>query len=106
MKQSLILAMALAMGARESDLTATLADLENASYRRIFMGSSYHQLVHAMKLLIATGNTLIYRDSAEGRTLAYSLRQYTVLRDGTGKVLDIVLKERVSYASLPPEAQA
>ena len=99
-------AMALAMGARESDLTATLADLENASYRRIFMGSSYHQLVHAMKLLIATGNTLLYRDSAEGRTLAYSLRQYTVLRDGTGKVLDIVLKERVSYGTLPPEAQA
>lgn len=97
--------LAMMIGSNEGELTATLADLENSAYRRIFMGSSYHQLVHAIKLLIATGNTLIYRDSEEGRTLAYSLRQYTVLRDGTGKVLDIVLKERVAYSTLPDEVK-
>ena len=88
------------------DLDATLATLESAAYRRIFMGSSYHQLVHLMKLLICTGNALLYRDSSTSRTLAYSLRQYVVLRDGTGTVLDIVLKERVAYSTLTPEVQA
>lgn len=94
------------VGVSEQDLSSTLADLENAAYRRIFMGSSYHQIVHAMKLLICTGNTLLYRDSETGRTLAYSIRQYSVLRDGTGKVLDIVLKERVAMCTLPEDVKA
>ena len=98
--------MAQVVGVSEKDLGSTLANLENDAYRRIFMGSSYHQIVHAMKLLIVTGNVLLYRDSETGRTLAYSLRQYAVKRDGTGKVLDIILQERVAYGTLPPEVQA
>ena len=89
-----------------NDLGATLAELESAAYRRVFMGSSYHQLVHLMKLLICTGNALLYRDSETGRTLAYSLRQYTLLRDGTGKLLDIIIKERIAYSTLPEDTKA
>lgn len=89
------------LGVTSEDLTASLATLENTAYRRIFLKASYHQLMHAMKLLIATGNTLLYRDSAGTTMHAYSLRQYSLLRDGTGKVLDIILKERTTVDQLP-----
>lgn len=98
--------MAADLGVQEQDLASNMAQLENAAYRRIFLRSSYHQLVHTMKLLIATGNALIYRDSAGTNLHAYSLRQYALLRDGSGKVMDIVLKERVSKFSLPAAIQA
>ena len=58
--------LAEAMGAESADLANGLAELENTAFRRIFLKSSYHQLVHAMKLLIITGNVLLYRDSNTG----------------------------------------
>ncbi len=97
--------LAEAMGAESADLANGLAELENTAFRRIFLKSSYHQLVHAMKLLIITGNVLLYRDSNTGNMHAYSIRQYSVLRDGGGKVLDMVLKERTVISELPVEAR-
>lgn len=94
-------AMATALSVTAQQVGSALASLENEAYRRIFLKSSYHQLVHAMKLLIVTGNTLLYRDSDTGNNHAYSMRQYSMLRDGSGKVLDIVLKERIAIGSLP-----
>lgn len=96
---------AASLGMTSKDLSSRLAELENAAYKRIFMGSSYHQIVHALKLLIVSGNCLLYRDSTDYRTLAYSIRQYSILRDGTGKVLDIILKERITVGSVPASMQ-
>lgn len=93
--------MASDLGVEPADLASNLANLENMSYRRIFLRASYHQLVHTMKLLITTGNCLLYRDSADTNLHAYSIRQYSLLRDGSGKVMDIILKERTSKAMLP-----
>lgn len=94
------------MGAEQADLANGLAELENNAFRRIFLKSSYHQLVHAMKLLIITGNVLLYRNSENGNMNAYSLRQYSMLRDGSGKVHDIILKERTILSELPLEVRA
>lgn len=99
-------AMADAMAMDVKELASGLAELENTAYRRIFLRSSYHQLVHTMKLLICTGNCLLYRDSENTNMHAYSLRQYSLLRDGSGKVLDIVLKERTTVGQLPEAVQA
>lgn len=98
--------LASAMGATQGDLASGLAELENTAFRRIFLKSSYHQLVHAMKLLIVTGNVLLYRDSETGNINAFSLRQYSLLRDGAGKVHDIILKERTVVSELPIEIQS
>jgi len=97
--------LAEAMGAQEADLASGLSELENTAYRRVFLKSSYHQLVHAMKLLIITGNVLLYRDSDSGNMNAFSIRQYALTRDGGGKVLDIVLKERTVIQELPLEVR-
>lgn len=94
------------MGAQASELANGLSELENSAFRRIFLKSSYHQLVHAMKLLIVTGNVLLYRDSVTGNMNAYSLRQYSMLRDGSGKVHDIILKERTLLTELPLEVRS
>lgn len=93
--------MAAALAVDAKDLASGLATLENTAYRRIFLKASYHQLVHTMKLLICTGNALLYRDSQNTNMHAYSLRQYSMLRDGSGKVLDIILKERTTVGQLP-----
>lgn len=98
--------MASDLGVSQTDLASSLANLENTSYRRIFLKSSYHQIVHTMKLLIATGNCLLFRDGPGTNLHAYSLRQYALLRDGSGKVMDIVLKERTSKAMLDSAGQA
>jgi hypothetical protein len=98
-------ALAAALGVDSKDVVSSLATLENDAYRRIFLNASYNQLVHAHKLLIATGNTLLYRDSTKANLHAYSLRQYAVCRDGSGTVLDIILKERTAREMLPLNMQ-
>lgn len=97
--------MANALATDTKTLASGLADLENTAYRRIFLKASYHQLMHAIKLLVVTGNALVYRDSAGTNMHTYSLRQYSVQRDGSGKVMDIILKERTSPAALPVKYQ-
>lgn len=96
-------AMASELGVSPTDLASALATLENTAYRRIFLKASYHQLVQTMKLLITTGNCLLYRDSEGTNLHAYSMRQYALLRDGSGKVMDIILKERTTKEMLPAE---
>lgn len=97
--------MASALSTGTAELASGLADLENTAYRRIFLKSSYNQLMHAMKLLIVTGNALVYRDSAGTNIHTYSMRQFSIQRDGSGKVMDIILKERTSPAALPVKYQ-
>jgi hypothetical protein len=97
--------MASALATDTKSLASGLADLENTAYRRIFLKQSYHQLMHAIKLLIVTGNALVYRDSTGTNIHTYSLRQYSVQRDGSGKIMDIILKERTSPAALPVKYQ-
>lgn len=97
--------MANALATDSKELASGLADLENTAYRRIFLKGSYHQLMHCMKLLIVTGNALVYRDSQTTDIHTYSMRQYSVQRDGSGKVMDIILKERTSPAALPVKYQ-
>lgn len=93
--------VASAMAVSADELASGLADLENEAYRRVFLADTYSQLNMAMKLLIVTGNCLLYRDGANQRILAYGMRSYVVRRDGTGKVWEIILKERISKEDVP-----
>jgi len=93
--------VASALAVSATDLASGLADLENDAYRRVFLADTYHQLNTALKMLIVTGNTLLYRDSYAQRIMAYGMRSYVVRRDGTGKVWEIILKERISIEDVP-----
>lgn len=93
--------MAESLGVSQDDLANSMSQLENTAYRRIFLKASYNHIVQLLKLLIVTGNALLYRDSKGTNLHTYNVRQYSVLRDGAGKVLDMVLKERIAVQDIP-----
>lgn len=76
---------------------------ENRACSRIFLNASYAQLVQALRLLIITGECLLYRSNEAIRV--YSLRDYTLKRNNVGEVLDIIICEHKHYAELPDNIQ-
>lgn len=92
-----------ALGVSADDLNSGLADLENKAYRRMFLRASYAQVTQGLKLAVVTGNALLYRDSKNQTIHTYSLRSYSLKRDGSGKVLDIILKEYITIGQIPAE---
>lgn len=77
---------------------------EHKAADRIFMNASYAQIIQAMLLLIITGECLLVRQNESLRV--YSLRDYTAKRNGTGEVLDLIIRECKFYSELPPAVQA
>ena len=56
--------------------------------------------------LIVSGNCLLYLPPQTGGIKLYRLNNYVVVRDGTGNWIELIAKDSISYAALPPEAQA
>lgn len=77
-----------------------LADIERAIAAQIEREALRVPTFEALKLLVATGNALVYRDKTEG-TRVYNLNSYCVKRTPEGKVKEILTKETVTYAELP-----
>jgi hypothetical protein len=80
-----------------------LIDIERKACRRLFRNAAYAQLVQMLRYLIITGNALVRRE--DNSLVVYSPRNFTILRDNTGAVLDIVIKESVAKSSLPLDVQ-
>ncbi len=94
-----------ANGLSPSEVSSSLARMEMDACQQLFKNASYNQLVIAVKHLIVTGNVMLYRDSAAGKTNAYGLQAYSVKRDGRGRVLTAVLREYVDFIELDPKVQ-
>lgn len=77
---------------------------EHKAADRIFMNSSYAQIIQAMLLLIITGECLMVRQNESLRV--YSLRDYACKRNSVGETLDIIIRECKFYSELPPNVQA
>lgn len=99
-------ARAAEMGMNQTQLAANLARLEMDSCQLLFLNASYNQLVLALKHLVVSGNTLLFRDPLTRRTVSYGIQSYSTLRDGKGRVLDTVLREFTQYAAMSPQMQA
>lgn len=80
-----------------------IVSYEKAASQRVFLNASYAQIVQALRLLIITGECLLYRVDESIRV--YSLRDYTVKRNNVGEVLDIVICEHKFYSELPESVQ-
>lgn len=85
----------------EKGAKSKIISIEREACGRLFLNAAYAQLIQAMRFLIITGNALMYR--SEERITVYSLHNYAMHRDNAGNVLDIVLKEVLTYGSLPPD---
>lgn len=88
-------------GMSEEDLRAAFARMEVAANKRLFVNSGYAALVLAVKWLIVTGQVLMYRDSKSGKITAWGLQNFATRRDGTGELLDCVLREFTTVEALP-----
>lgn len=87
----------------EGTVQSQQSQMELAASSLVFSRDNYAASLRAVKLLMVTGNALEYFDKDTGRSHVYSVREYTVRRDGSGNVLRIVLKERIAAMDLPQE---
>lgn len=56
--------------------------------------------------LIVAGNVLLFLPPAEGGIKMYRLSDYVVVRDGIGNWIELVVKDKISYAALPDDAKS
>ncbi len=93
-------------GLTPEQLRASFARMEMNANKRLFVNSGYASLILALKFLIATGNALLHRDSKNGTITAYGLNSFVTRRDGTGILLDCILREFTTVEALPSELQS
>lgn len=86
-------------GAMEA-VNQQLADIEQAIKSQIEREALRVPLFHALKLLVATGNALVYR-SKDAKTKVFNLNNYVVKRSMGGTVQEIMTKEAVTKLDLP-----
>ena len=84
----------------DGEVAAALAQLDRKATQRLFMNASLSKLTRVVKLLIITGNALVYRNSAEATLVCWSMQSYSVRRDPTGKWQEIVLKQKFKAGDL------
>lgn len=85
-----------------TDVQDRLADIERALAAQIEREALRVPIFEALKLLVATGNALVYRDKDEG-TRVFNLNNYVVKRSPEGKIKEILTKEVVNPSDLPEE---
>lgn len=85
-----------------SAVDAGLAKIERSVQSEIEGTGCRAPIFEALKHLIVGGNTLLYLPK-EGGVRVFPLSHYVVKRDPYGDVLEIITKETVSEASLPPD---
>lgn len=82
-----------------------LARVERAVSNRLEQVGARTVVFETVKQLLIAGNALV-QILPTGKLLLHTLRNYVVKRDASGNVLDIVVVQKLTHASLPPEAQA
>ena len=88
-----------------ADVETQLASAEKRVQDYMDMVTYRPQAVNAAKLLIITGNALEYHPK-DRPVQIYTLRDYCVLRDLSGEVIEIMTKENKSFETFKPEIQA
>lgn len=77
-----------------------LADIERGLTSQMEREALRVPMFEALKLLVATGNALVYRDKDDG-TRVFNLNAYCIKRSPEGVVKEIVTKEVVKADDLP-----
>lgn len=90
---------------QEAEIDKALSDLEVEISEVISIQSLRVALFEAMKLLIITGNCLVYK-VAGGGLKVFNPYSYVIQRDFVGNPVEIVIKERIAIAALPEDLQA
>lgn len=94
-------AAAQAAGVADSVMHARTAELERQATRKLFQNATLSKLHRVLRLLIVTGNALLFRDSDRGRTMVWTMQSYTVRRTSTGEPSCVVLRQQMPFSELP-----
>mgnify|MGYP003135265885 FL=1 len=89
----------------KTDIEKSLSVIEKEVSSKIEQLALRVSVFEALKHLIVGGNVLTYLPK-KGSMRVYPLSQYVVKRDGSGNVLEIIIKEEVSVLSLGKEIAA
>lgn len=82
-----------------------LTKAENRAADRLNMVQFRPQAINAMKLLIVTGNALVYHPDDDSPVQVYSIRNYSVVRDCSGEVVEIMTRESRAFETFNTEVQ-
>lgn len=87
-----------------SEIETALADGEQEAVEHLDMVAYRPTAINAVRLLIITGNSLMYQP--EGRpSQVYNLRNYCVVRDVNGEVIEIMTRETKAFETFAPAVQ-
>ena len=85
-------------------LDKELGDVEQQVVEELNVQGLRVPLYEATKLLIVTGNALLYKVPKAGLKV-FSPHQYVVKRDFIGNLTELIIKETMSYVSLPDKVK-
>jgi len=83
-----------------------LSMMEQAMMKYMEAQSLRPTLFEAIKLLLISGNALLFLPPAEGGVRCYNLRDYVVQRDGIGNVIQMVVRDTLARGTLPEQLQS
>ena len=63
-------------------------------------------IAEALKVLIVTGNALLFLPPKEGGMKLYKLNSYVIQRDALGNMIQLVTLDKIAYAALPDDVKA
>lgn len=82
-------------------IKASTAELERLATEQTFKNAALSKLFRVVKLLIVTGQCLVYRDSALQTYYVWNLNNYVTRRDMSGRVTRGILKQVIPAQELP-----
>jgi hypothetical protein len=87
-------------GGKLAEVEDKLGELERGLMSQLEREALRVPIFEALKLLVATGNSMIHRDKNNG-TRVFNLNSYVVRRNPEGALKEIITKERVNPDDLP-----
>lgn len=63
-------------------------------------------VAEALKVLVVTGNALLFLPPKEGGMKLYKLNSYVLQRDALGNVIQLVTVDKIAYAALPDDVKS
>jgi len=92
-------------GIQEDTLQTKLSLLELEATKNLFKNAAFAKLTRALKLIITTGQALIYRDSDNQKFRVWNLHSFVVRRDSYGDWYCVILKQNFLFGELPFDIQ-
>jgi len=86
----------------KAEVDKALAKIERAVMQTIETEALRVPAFEGLKQLVNSGNCLVFKPPGSGMKM-FRLDRYVVVRDPIGNVLEIVVKEPISPAALPPD---